>query len=199
MTNTVIQTALPGSRCQLFVEKSNQLEGGAYLAAYSGVHLDEAGARDVIDAIAEIFGETVRIKRPPVPAHLAAFNRLDVGDYFTMDRDNSHWWGYKVSDENFVFTSLPGDISTLTDGERRSWPAHELRGWEIKRWTPPTLVDELRALAVGDQYTLTLPGGSVRKGIKIDADQVYDYTHNRIDEIKNYSPRGSVTLTKENA
>lgn len=181
-----INSARPHSRRFLTVAPTRIPTGDAVLIDYlgSGVTVDEAGARDMIDAFAEVFGESVRIKRAQVPAHLVAFDALAVGDYFTMDRARHHWWGYKISATNFVFTSESGGISKLPHGGRSFWPAdRDLKGWEIKPWTPPTSGDQLRELAVGDNFTVVYDTGVEHKGIKVDAERWFSYNDKLIRRI----------------
>lgn len=66
--------------------------------------------------------------------------------------------------------------------------------------TTPSVAEQLKKLAVGDQYTITFNSGLTRKGVRVSDKQVYEYDRARLLNIEDFSTAGeSATVTKENA
>lgn len=197
MTTTKIKTDYPFSNRELVVDKSLPVTGAAYLEMTGGgVHLNPESARTLVEALGDILGnEAIE----PRSKGRRVFDSLAVGDYFSMSRGGTTYFGLKVSDTEYKYDAKVF-ISKL---EKRATRYFNLDSWVIEpyQYTPPKphIADQIRALATGDQFTLVYEcAKSEIKAVKIDDERYFSYTESRIVTIE--GDTGLVgTVTKENA
>lgn len=132
--------------------------------------------------------------------NIAEFAKLPIGATFEATAMGAIRYGVrrvidgkKISEDAYSWTR-PGHPSVTVeiksrDAVKRTWVE-----------TTPSVAEQLKKLAVGDQYTITFSSGLTRKGVRVSDEQVYDYDRTRLLNIEDFSTAGeSATVTKENA
>lgn len=186
MTTTTITDANKYRSRFLDIEPSVLVHDGLFIGVKEheggsrrGIHLDEDKARELIAAVTKHFGKKILKAKTVAEINRERFDKIPVGARFeywveggtpgTPDK------ALKISETEFKHVDRDGTTSTIPSsiGGHHIWP-------RIYNVIPePTVAEQIKALAVGDQFTIHFLDRPI-KGIKIDADSYFRYDENRI-------------------
>lgn len=140
----------------------------------------------------------------PTPQVVLDFRALAVGEEFYLVRGGQRMATVKVSDTALDYT-VTASFENLrryrsckplsTDFEK--FLSNYAEGtWRIETLARPAVSDAIRALAVGDHFTVAYDNGRTTKGVKVDDERYFSYTTQALRKIATITWKG--TLTKEN-
>lgn len=166
--------------------------------------VDADGARELVAALTEAFG--AEALKPLTETEIARrdsqkfWDNLPVGGYFTITHRTTggKYFVKKMGSDRYSFGGSPAELETRVT---RGWTSRLdliTASWNFEPWSPPkpSPAEQFNKLAVGDQFTITYPGGvSVTRAVKIDAEQFYSYTTKMIRNIA-VTFGSSATITK---
>lgn len=159
--------------------------------------LADEGARDLVAALVEKFGEGI-LPTPPKPKTkneltMESFAKLDIGDRFEMTRPGRiaegrpPYRGTKIGEDLIDFEAARGF------GRHPSqWRAY---AWTFTKIEKPSVQDGIKALAVGDTFVVDYDNGRQTKAVKVSDEEYFSYTTNALKRIGNISWKGTVTKT----
>ncbi len=201
MTTTTITDAYKYHGRFLDIEPSHLIPDGLFIGtkehptgARQGIHLDEDKARELIAAVTKHFGKKILRPKPKSIGQVnrERFDEIPVGARFEIKNTTfKHETNTAIKVNGTEFQVLQED-GTPFNG-LSSITGHHLYYRTYTVIPEPTVAEQIRALAVGDQFTIHFIDRPI-KGIKIDSDSYFRYDGNMIVKIGN--ELGAVKVVK---